>query len=94
MSSNVVDNGAVINGCKWNSRTTGDVDTILSAYSYEFKDDLHQNVIVYTTATPSAGLWKQGDVIINTSPTSGSYEKWICVADGTPGTWKGVGLIS
>lgn len=48
-----------------------------------------------SSAIPSSGLWKIGDKLLNSSPSPGGYEGWICVAgDGTNlGTWKGFGLI-
>lgn len=47
------------------------------------------------TAAPTAGSYKQGDMIRNSAPaelgTAGSkyvITGWICVASGTPGTWR------
>jgi hypothetical protein len=42
---------------------------------------------------PTAGSYSIGDLIYNTNPTPGGYVGWICTASGTPGTWKGFGLI-
>lgn len=48
-----------------------------------------------TTAAPTTGDYQQGDFIKNSTPTeegtaSAKYVLlgWICVAAGTPGTWK------
>ena len=43
--------------------------------------------------SPTTGSWLKGDLIYNTNPTPGGYVGWICTASGTPGTWKGFGLI-
>ena len=51
------------------------------------------NSIVYGTTIPTFGTWKKGDKIINSNPTAGGYEGWVCINAGTPGTWKGYGLI-
>ena len=47
------------------------------------------------TAAPTTGDWKQGDFVRNSAPAditvSGSHYAilgWVCVASGTPGTWK------
>ena len=47
------------------------------------------------TAAPTAGTWRQGDQVTNSTPTeAGSAGSkyvvtgWICTASGTPGTWK------
>lgn len=43
------------------------------------------------TAAPTAGSWKQGDFIKNTTPTGATPTiGWICTASGTPGTWVAV----
>lgn len=34
-----------------------------------------------------------GDRVVNSAPTAGGYEGWVCVTAGKPGTWKGYGLI-
>lgn len=47
----------------------------------------------YVNSIPVSGKWSIGDKVYNSSPTSGSYEGWICTTSGTPGTWKGFGLI-
>ncbi|GMV18568.1 MAG: hypothetical protein AMXMBFR56_67920 [Polyangiaceae bacterium] len=48
----------------------------------------------YGTAAPVSGTYKVGDKIINTAPTAGGWEGWICVTAGSPGTWKTFGAIS
>ena len=48
---------------------------------------------MYRNSTPNSGAWKQGDKIINSIPSPGTYEGWICTTSGTPGTWKGYNLI-
>lgn len=50
--------------------------------------------IVNGTQAPIAGTWAVGDLVLNTAATAGGILGWICVAAGTPGTWKEVGLIS
>lgn len=47
------------------------------------------------TAAPTAGSYSQGDYLRNSAPSElgsgGSkyvIKGWICVASGTPGTWK------
>lgn len=54
-----------------------------------------------SNAKPTSGTWNQGDVCINKTPTEigdvGSkyiIEKWICIAGGTPGTWKECRVIT
>lgn len=47
------------------------------------------------TAAPTAGTYKQGDFVKNKTPqelgtAGGKYVVlgWVCIADGTPGTWR------
>jgi len=51
------------------------------------------NKVIYDDAPPTAGTWSLGDKHINTVPTAGGYEGWVCTTAGTPGTWKGYGAI-
>ena len=48
----------------------------------------------FGTAAPTTGTWNTGDIIYNTNPAAGGYIGWVCVAGGTPGTWKTFGAIS
>lgn len=45
------------------------------------------------TAAPTAGTWEKGDKVWNYAPTAGGYIGWVCITAGTPGVWKGFGLI-
>lgn len=50
-------------------------------------------VIGGQAAAPVAGTWTVGARVYNSAPAAGGYEGWICTTAGTPGTWKGFGLI-
>jgi len=43
---------------------------------------------------PAGGTWAQGDIVWNSAPVSGASIGWICVAGGTPGTWKSMGSVA
>lgn len=53
----------------------------------------------YVTAPPTdvpagyVNIALAGMKLYNVNPTAGSYEGWVCIASGNPGTWKGFGLI-
>jgi len=47
-----------------------------------------RQVEFYGTAAPSAGTWKRGDIVWNTTPSAGGDPGFMCVVAGTPGTWK------
>ena len=42
---------------------------------------------------PTAGTWTRGDMVYATNPVASGYIGWVCVASGTPGTWKPWGKI-
>lgn len=50
----------------------------------------------YGSADPAlgTGTWARGDIVYDTTPTSGSHIGWVCTVAGTPGTWRTFGLIS
>ena len=49
---------------------------------------------VYDTAPPTAGTWQVGDKVWHSTPEPDGNVGWVCVAAGTPGTWKKFGQIS
>ena len=50
------------------------------------------NVVGMQSTVPS-GRGTIGDVVLNTVPTAGGYEKWVAVTTSSDASWKGVGLI-
>jgi hypothetical protein len=46
------------------------------------------------SAAPITETWSRGDIIYNTTPAAGGFIGWVCVAGGTPGTWKTFGAIT
>ncbi|HAH86234.1 MAG TPA: hypothetical protein DCL60_02565 [Armatimonadetes bacterium] len=47
------------------------------------------------STAPVTGTWSVGeDTIINTSPVPGGASGWVYTAQGTPGLWKGYGIIA
>lgn len=44
-------------------------------------------------ASPTQGTWKRGDIVWNQFPSANGYVGWVCTIGGTPGTWKGFGVI-
>jgi hypothetical protein len=40
------------------------------------------------TAAPTGGSNIVGDRVTNSAPAAGGYMGWVCVAPGSPGTWK------
>ncbi|MCO4780775.1 MAG: hypothetical protein KC646_00520 [Candidatus Cloacimonetes bacterium] len=52
------------------------------------------NTLTYGDQAPLSGTWKKADIMYNKLPIPGSYVGWVCTEAGTPGVWKGFGLIS
>lgn len=48
----------------------------------------------YATAIPTVGTWIRGDIVWNTLPSAGGTPGWMCVAGGTPGTWKAMANLA
>jgi hypothetical protein len=49
---------------------------------------------IYDTAPPTDGTWHAGDKVWNSAPLPEGHIGWVCVAGGSPGTWKEFGRIS
>jgi hypothetical protein len=45
------------------------------------------------SAPPTTGDYVRGDWLKNSLPSPSNYFGWICTESGSPGTWKGFGLI-
>jgi hypothetical protein len=45
-------------------------------------------------AIPTAGTFRQGDIVWNTNTVPTGYIGWVCIREGTPGEWKAFGQIS
>lgn len=73
----------------------GDFKLVLSktGYASQTLDDVLVFDGVYGTAAPASGTYKRGDKVWNSAPSAAGYIGWVCVSAGTPGTWKGFGVI-
>ncbi len=49
--------------------------------------------VSYYTSAPSTGTWAVGDIVYHSTPVAAGNIGWVCVAAGTPGTWKAFGKI-
>jgi Pectate lyase superfamily protein len=70
--------------------TLQDMMNYIESGNYTSKQNIRKSAL---DIAPTSGAWSKGDLIYNTNPTPGGYVGWICTASGTPGTWKGFGLI-
>jgi hypothetical protein len=50
--------------------------------------------ILMAGAAPTTGTWKHGDIAFTVSPVAAGWVGWVCVAGGSPGTWKAFGGIA
>lgn len=46
------------------------------------------------TGAPTSGSFAKGDICWNSNPQEFNYIGWVCVLEGTPGTWLPFGAIS
>lgn len=46
-----------------------------------------------STSAPTTGTWIKGTKVVVYEPAAGGYTGYVCTVAGTPGTWKGFGLI-
>jgi hypothetical protein len=62
-----------------------------------FNDDKHPSFFLcvdYGDAPPTTGTWERGFIRLNDSMSAGGVFGWVCVAAGTPGTWKSFATVS
>ena len=48
----------------------------------------------YNSAAPTSGTFVQGDITWDISPLAGGSPGWVCVAGGTPGTWRAMANVA
>jgi hypothetical protein len=46
------------------------------------------------SAAPVSGTWARGSRVWNAAPVAGGVPGWVCVAAGTPGTWKAMAALA
>lgn len=71
-------------------------DAVMKGVRYvRLLDAIVQEAREYGTApkTDPRYMNELGDVVYNTSPTTGGYVGWVCTTGGSPGVWKGFGKI-
>ena len=56
------------------------------------KDPL--GMVLRLSAPPSTGSWTAGTAIHHAAPAAGTAPGWVCVASGTPGTWKAMAALA
>lgn len=49
--------------------------------------------VYYNSAAPTTGTWTAGTKVLLETPIAGGYIGYVCTVAGTPGTWKGFGLV-
>lgn len=47
-----------------------------------------QRTVGYMNSVPSSGVWRDGDIIWNITPSTTEPMGWMCVSGGSPGVWK------
>jgi len=52
------------------------------------------NRVMFGAAAPLAGTFTRGDKMYHNGPSASGTVGWVCVAAGTPGTWKAFGTIA
>jgi len=55
---------------------------------------LNDKKILSGAAAPASGTYVQGDMRFNSAPAAGGPMGWMCVAGGSPGTWKAMGNLA
>ncbi len=81
----------------WAFRLTGEATTLnIGRRRIDFPNGfgLADKKILSGSAAPGGGAYVQGDTILNSAPAAGEPMGWMCVADGSPGTWKAMANLA
>jgi hypothetical protein len=52
------------------------------------------NYKIYSATNPAAGTFTKGKRVYNSDTDTAEFEGWCCTVAGSPGTWKGFGVIA
>lgn len=77
----------------WSPNTTLHVSFLGIVKGSKFPQIPKSKGNMYSPNLPVSETWKVGDRVYNSNPIAGGFEGWVCVSAGTPGVWKGFGLI-
>ena len=75
----------------WAFRLTGENTTAsIGKRRMDFPNGfgLNDKKILSGTSAPASGTYVQGDMMFNSAPAAAGPMGWMCVAGGSPGTWK------
>ena len=78
----------------YNNNFDGEISGAWGANNGTIAGKIMTSSITKSTAIPTAGTWKKGDFSFNFNPSAGGVLGWVCVEDGTPGTWKAISIES
>jgi parallel beta-helix repeat protein len=56
--------------------------------------EVQGSILGASSAIPTTGTFRAGDIIFTASPSAGGTIGWVCTTAGTPGTWKTFGAIT
>ncbi len=81
----------------WAFRLSGETSTLnVGKRRLDFPNGfgLNDKKVLSGTAAPTSGTYVQGDMMFNSTPSAGGPLGWMCVAGGTPGSWKAMGNLA
>lgn len=85
----IFDTGYMCGGEVWEDYNSTLEEDYQNCYGVEYNPQLNRdNIIAYMDNVPTKGTWLRGDIVKKYYPNSGQTFSWICISDGTPGTWK------
>jgi len=81
----------------WAFRLSGETTTLnVGKRRLDFPNGfgLNDKKVLSGSAAPTSGNYVQGDMMFNSAPSAGGSMGWMCVAGGSPGTWKAMGSLA
>lgn len=89
---------AVVGSPSWSTITKVEVRVIAGSspdFAVTFDewvllDDAYGPIVLRAKTPPTSGSFQRGDRVDNPRPQSGEALSWVCIADGSPGSWQAV----
>ncbi len=81
-------------GANYSDNKKGLWNAVGDSFNYQPLYSDITRAINYANAVPTIGEHSKGELVYKYSPSAGGNIGWVCVTEGTPGTWKAFGTIA
>lgn len=76
----------------WEGSASNTSQNVLDLFKYPFGPGNRYPKVTMATAAPLSGPFKQGDIVINRTPSAGGTVMWVCISEGP--VWRTISCVA